>query len=54
MTFGGEVLFGIGDFVEAGVGIGYYQSQERDSFYTDFTDPTAPKSSRSRGSASSR
>jgi hypothetical protein len=36
-TFSGEVLFGIGDWVEAGVGIGY-SSQERDSFYTDFTD----------------
>ncbi len=33
----GEVLFGLGDFVEAGVGIGYY-SKERDSFYTDFED----------------
>lgn len=35
---GGEVLFGLGDFLEAGVGIGYYQSKERFSFYTDFTD----------------
>jgi opacity protein-like surface antigen len=33
----GEVLFGLGDFVEAGVGIGYYQ-KERASFYSDFTD----------------
>jgi hypothetical protein len=33
----GEVLFGLGDFVEAGVGIGYY-SKSRDSFYTDFED----------------
>jgi hypothetical protein len=33
----GEVLFGLGDWVEAGVGVGY-TSQERDSFYTDFTD----------------
>ena len=33
----GEVLFGLGDFVEAGVGIGYY-SKERDSFYTEFED----------------
>ena len=33
----GEVLFGLGDFVEAGVGIGYY-TKTRDSFYTDFTD----------------
>jgi hypothetical protein len=33
----GEVLFGLGDFVEAGVGIGFYQ-RDRDSFYSDFTD----------------
>ncbi len=33
----GEVLFGLGDFVEAGVGIGHY-SKSRDSFYTDFED----------------
>jgi opacity protein-like surface antigen len=35
---GGEVLFGLGDFVEAGVGIGVFQSRERFSFYSDFTD----------------
>jgi hypothetical protein len=33
----GEVLFGLGDFLEAGVGIGYY-AKTRDSFYTDFED----------------
>jgi outer membrane protein W len=38
VTFGGEVLFGLGDFVEAGVGISYFQSPEEESFYTDFTD----------------
>jgi len=38
VTFGGEVLFGLGDFVEAGVGISYFQSPEQGSFYTDFTD----------------
>jgi outer membrane protein W len=38
VTFGGEVLFGLGDFVEAGVGISYFQSPKQDSFYTDFTD----------------
>ena len=37
LSISGEVLFGFGDFVEAGVGISY-TSQERDSFYTDFTD----------------
>ena len=36
-SINGEVLFGLGDFVEAGVGVGYY-AKERDSFYTDFTD----------------
>ena len=36
-SIGGEVLFGLGDFIEAGVGVGY-TSKERDSFYTDFTD----------------
>jgi opacity protein-like surface antigen len=38
VTFGGEVLFGLGDFVEAGVGINYFQSPEQDSSYTDFVD----------------
>ena len=38
VTFGGEVLFGLGDFVEAGVGISYFQSPKQESFYTDFTD----------------
>ena len=38
VTFGGEVLFGIGDFVEAGVGINYFQSPEQESSYTDFVD----------------
>jgi len=38
VTFGGEVLFGLGDFVEAGVGINYFQSLERDSYYSDFSD----------------
>jgi hypothetical protein len=35
---GGEVLLGLGDFVEVGAGIGYYQSPNRLSFYADFTD----------------
>ena len=38
VTFGGEVLFGMGDWLEAGVGISYFESKERFSFYTDFTD----------------
>jgi hypothetical protein len=38
VTFGGEVLFGLGDFVEAGVGVSYFQSPKQDSFYADFTD----------------
>ena len=46
VNVGGEVLFGLGDFLEAGVGIGYYQSKERVSFYTDFTDTDGPTSSR--------
>jgi hypothetical protein len=33
----GEVLFGLGDFLEAGVGIGYY-TKSRDSFYTDYPE----------------
>ena len=36
-SISGEVLLGLGDFVEAGVGIGY-TSKERDSFYTDFPE----------------
>jgi opacity protein-like surface antigen len=36
-SIGGEVLFGLGDFLEAGVGISYYQ-RDRDGFYTDFED----------------
>jgi hypothetical protein len=36
-SIAGEVLFGLGDFVEAGVGVGYY-SKTRDSYYTDFED----------------
>ena len=36
-SIGGEVLFGLGDFLEAGVGVSYY-TKTRDSFYTDFTD----------------
>lgn len=36
-SINGEVLFGLGDFLEAGVGIGYY-TKSRDSFYTDFPE----------------
>jgi len=36
-TFGGEYLFGIGDFLEAGGGLGYYQKSVT-SVYRDFTD----------------
>jgi hypothetical protein len=36
-TFGGDWLFGIGRFVEAGVGVGYYQ-QSVDSTYWDYVD----------------
>jgi opacity protein-like surface antigen len=36
-TFSGEYLLGLGDFVEVGVGVGYYAS-EVDSVYTDFTE----------------
>ncbi|MEO5821467.1 MAG: hypothetical protein ABIT71_13260 [Vicinamibacteraceae bacterium] len=36
-SIGGEVLFGLGDFIEAGVGVGYY-TKTRDSFYSEFTD----------------
>jgi len=33
----GEVLFGLGDFLEAGVGVGFY-TKSRDSFYTDYPE----------------
>lgn len=36
-SIGGEVLFGLGDFLEAGVGISYY-TKTRDSFYSAFED----------------
>jgi len=36
--FGGEYLLGLGDWVEAGVGISYYQ-RELPSQYRDFTNP---------------
>jgi outer membrane protein W len=36
-TFGGEWLYGIGDFIEAGVGVDYYQKTVG-SRYRDFTD----------------
>lgn len=36
-TFGGEYLFGMGDFLEAGVGLNYYQ-KEVTSVYRDFVD----------------
>jgi Outer membrane protein beta-barrel domain len=36
-TISGEYLYGIGDFIEAGVGIGYYQKDEA-SYYTDFEE----------------
>jgi len=37
-TFGGEYLLGLGDWVEAGVGVSYYQKSV-DSVYTDYTFP---------------
>ena len=36
-SFGGEWLYGIGDFIEAGVGVTYYQ-KEVPSLYRDFVD----------------
>jgi opacity protein-like surface antigen len=36
-TFGGEWLVGIGDYLEAGVGLGFYQ-RTVPSVYADFTD----------------
>lgn len=36
-TFGGDVFFGVGDFLEAGVGAGYYQ-RTVPSIYTRFED----------------
>jgi hypothetical protein len=33
----GEYLFGLGDFLEAGVSVGYYQTKVP-GFYTDYTD----------------
>ena len=53
-SFGGEVLFGIGDFVEAGVGIGYYHRRSATASTPTSPTSTAPRSSRSRGSASCR
>ena len=37
-NLGGEVLFGLGDWIELGAGIGYYQSKDRLSYYTDYVD----------------
>ena len=55
-TFSGEYLFGIGDFIEAGVGVGYYQ-KDGASYYSDFEevgrDATSTRSPRS-GSSPSR
>ena len=36
-SFGGEWLYGFGDFIEAGVGVSYYQ-KEVPSLYRDFVD----------------
>lgn len=36
-TFGGEWLYGVGDFLETGVGLGYYQ-RTVPSVYADFVD----------------
>jgi opacity protein-like surface antigen len=36
-TFGGEWLYGIGDFIETGVGVGYYQKSVP-SLYRNFVD----------------
>ncbi len=36
-SFGGEWLYGIGDFIEAGVGVSYYQKSVP-SLYRDFVD----------------
>jgi hypothetical protein len=37
VTFGGEFMFGLGDYVEAGVGAGYYQ-RTVPSVYWDYVD----------------
>jgi len=37
VTFGGEYLFGISDFLEAGVGVGYYQKSVN-SVYANFVN----------------
>jgi hypothetical protein len=37
-SFGGEYLLGLGDWIEAGVGVSFYQKSV-DSVYTDFTLP---------------
>lgn len=37
-TFGGDVFFGLNDFIEAGVGVGYYE-RSVPSIYTRFEDP---------------
>jgi opacity protein-like surface antigen len=37
VTFGGEYLFGLGDFLEGGVGVGYYE-KTTPSVYRDFVN----------------
>jgi opacity protein-like surface antigen len=38
VTFGGEYLFGLSDYLEGGVGVGFYQ-KEVDSIYADVVRP---------------
>ena len=44
-TFGGEWLFAVNDYIEGGVGLGYYQKTVH-SIYADFEDSDAPRSIR--------
>lgn len=40
-TFGGEYLFGLGEYFEGGVGVGFYQ-RTVPTFYADFETPDDP------------
>ncbi len=44
-TFGGEWLFGVGNFIETGVGVGYYQRTVH-SVYRDFVNDNGARSRR--------
>ena len=52
-TFSGEYLFGIGDFIEAGVGVGYYQQDEASYLLAISRKSTGPTSTRTPRSGSS-